>query len=75
MMKIMIDNCLPDLASPSAFAADPSLVWEFYHYRREVMGSKQPNPAHDAIAAFEKRAAAEGRKCVVITQAGATNLA
>ena len=22
-----------DLASPRAFARDPSLVWEFYHYR------------------------------------------
>ncbi|MCO5596305.1 hypothetical protein L7F22_050366 [Adiantum nelumboides] len=23
-----------ELATPEAFAADPSLVWEFYHYRR-----------------------------------------
>ena len=69
-MRKMIENekCIPDLASPSAFSADPSLVWEFYHYRREVMRSKDPNPAHDAIAAFERRARAEGRKCVVITQ-------
>ena len=69
----MIENRLPDLASPSAFAADPSLVWEFYHYRREVMSSKEPNPAHHAIAAFEKRARAEGRKCVVITQGAGFN--
>ena len=34
------------LATPESFAANPSLVWEFYHYRREVMGSKHPNPAH-----------------------------
>ena len=60
--------CPADLASPSAFAADPSLVWEFYHYRREVMLSKDPNAAHAAIAAFEERAAAEGRECVVVTQ-------
>lgn len=33
-----------DLASPSAFARNPSLVWEFYHYRREVMSTKFPNP-------------------------------
>jgi len=25
-----------DLATPGAFYRDPSLVWEFYHYRREV---------------------------------------
>ena len=27
-----------DLATPGAFDRDPSLVWEFYHYRREVKG-------------------------------------
>jgi len=35
---------LQDLASPQAFRINPSLVWEFYHYRREVMRSKDPNP-------------------------------
>jgi len=35
---------LQDLASPDAFQRNPSLVWEFYHYRREVMRSKDPNP-------------------------------
>jgi len=58
----------PDLASPNAFARDPSLVWEFYHYRREVMASKRPNAAHTAIAEFEHRLAAEGRRVAVITQ-------
>ena len=59
-----------DLATPTAFRRDPSLVWEFYHYRREVMLTKAPNPAHEAIAAFEKRIKGDGsgRKCVVITQ-------
>ena len=28
-------NCLP-AATPGAFNEDPSLVWEFYHWRREV---------------------------------------
>lgn len=32
-----------DLATPSAFRSNPSLVWEFYHHRREVMASKLPN--------------------------------
>ena len=57
-----------DLASPGAFRRDPSLVWEFYHYRREVMLEKQPNPAHLAIADLEKRFKSEGKKVVVITQ-------
>ena len=57
-----------DLASPQAFRRDPSLVWEFYHYRREVMLEKQPNPAHIAIAETEKRLKSQGKKVVVITQ-------
>jgi NAD-dependent deacetylase sirtuin 5 len=57
-----------DLATPSAFRRDPSLVWEFYHYRRDVMREKHPNPAHIAIAEAEKRLKAEGKKLVVITQ-------
>jgi NAD-dependent deacetylase sirtuin 5 len=57
-----------DLATPQAFRRDPSLVWEFYHYRREVMLEKQPNAAHLAIAEAEKRLAADGRRLVVITQ-------
>ncbi|KAL7984478.1 hypothetical protein Chor_003048 [Crotalus horridus] len=39
-----------ELATPEAFARNPSRVWEFYHYRRELMMTKQPNPAHLAIA-------------------------
>jgi len=57
-----------DLATPEAFERDPSLVWEFYHYRREVMLSKNPNPAHAAIAEVEARFSAEGKRVVVITQ-------
>eukprot|EP00095_Tigriopus_kingsejongensis_P007345 snap_masked-scaffold589_size129586-processed-gene-0.32 protein:Tk07345 transcript:snap_masked-scaffold589_size129586-processed-gene-0.32-mRNA-1 annotation:"nad-dependent protein deacylase sirtuin- mitochondrial-like" len=57
-----------DLATPQAFRRDPALVWEFYHYRREVMGSKRPNAAHEAIARFEAQCLLEGRHCVVITQ-------
>lgn len=32
-----------DLATPSAFRSNPSLLWEFYHHRRENMASKFPN--------------------------------
>lgn len=57
-----------DLATPEAFSRNPSRVWEFYHYRRELMLSKQPNPAHAAIADCEARLSKQGRKVVVITQ-------
>uniref|UniRef100_A0A8C9M184 NAD-dependent protein deacylase sirtuin-5, mitochondrial n=1 Tax=Panthera tigris altaica TaxID=74533 RepID=A0A8C9M184_PANTA len=57
-----------DLATPQAFARNPSLVWEFYHYRREVMRSKEPNPGHLAIAECEARLRGQGRRLVVITQ-------
>ncbi|KAG8571811.1 hypothetical protein GDO81_011788 [Engystomops pustulosus] len=56
------------LATPEAFARNPSRVWEFYHYRREVMMTKSPNPAHVAIAECESRLRKQGRKVVVITQ-------
>ncbi|XP_028817738.1 NAD-dependent protein deacylase sirtuin-5, mitochondrial isoform X1 [Denticeps clupeoides] len=57
-----------DLATPSAFSRSPSLVWEFYHYRRELVLSKSPNPAHIAIAECEARLKEQGRSVVVITQ-------
>lgn len=57
-----------DLATPEAFARNPSRVWEFYHYRREVMQSKEPNPGHLAIAECEARLHGQGRRVMVITQ-------
>lgn len=57
-----------DLASPNAFAKDPSLVWEFYHYRREVVLTKEPNRAHTVLAELEQKLAKENRKVVIITQ-------
>src|SRR5213594_4870968 len=35
-----------DLATPEAFARDPRLVWEWYNWRRELIATKSPNPAH-----------------------------
>ncbi|XP_043194138.1 NAD-dependent protein deacylase-like isoform X2 [Amphibalanus amphitrite] len=57
-----------NLATPGAFREQPSLVWEFYHYRRHNMASKQPNKAHEAIASLQQRWTAAGRRCRVITQ-------
>ncbi|XP_030737258.1 NAD-dependent protein deacylase sirtuin-5, mitochondrial isoform X3 [Globicephala melas] len=57
-----------DLATPQAFARNPSQVWEFYHYRREVVQSKEPNAGHLAIAECEARLGRQGRRVTVITQ-------
>ncbi|XP_023940792.1 NAD-dependent protein deacylase sirtuin-5, mitochondrial [Bicyclus anynana] len=55
------------LATPEAFHTSPSLVWEFYHYRREVAAKAQPNAGHLAIADYEKKNGAN-KKITVITQ-------
>ena len=44
-----------DLATPEAFARDPRLVWEWYNWRRELIATKSPNPAHYALVDLEKR--------------------
>ncbi len=58
----------PALSSPDTWARDPGLVWEFYHFRRELMGSKSPNPAHFAIADIESRLTAAGAHFHLLTQ-------
>jgi len=44
-----------DLARPDAFQAHPELVWEFYNWRRELVGGCEPNPAHLALAEMERQ--------------------
>ncbi len=43
------------LATPSAFARDPKLVWEWYNWRRSVLADVRPNPGHYALAELERR--------------------
>jgi NAD-dependent deacetylase len=43
-----------DLATPEAFAKNPGLVWEWYHWRQEIILRAQPNPAHIAIVQLER---------------------
>jgi len=42
-----------DLATPQAFARDPSLVWEWYDWRRGLIAKARPNAGHCALAALE----------------------
>ncbi|KAL8670351.1 MAG: hypothetical protein Q9168_005109 [Polycauliona sp. 1 TL-2023] len=38
------------LGTPEAFEKDPSLVWQFYNYRRHMALRANPNKAHIALA-------------------------
>jgi NAD-dependent deacetylase len=42
-----------DLATPQAFRRDPELVWEWYDWRRGVIGACEPNEAHRTLAEME----------------------
>ena len=44
------------LATPEAFARDPSLVWGWYRERRQSIRKAQPNLAHEAIAKLAMQA-------------------
>src|SRR5687767_5304364 len=43
-----------DLATPEAFERDPTLVWEWYDWRRQRIAACQPNAAHHALVALER---------------------
>jgi NAD-dependent deacetylase len=43
-----------DLATPQAFRRDPELVWQWYAWRRSVVGTCQPNAAHRTLAEMER---------------------
>ncbi len=43
-----------ELATPEAFMRDPGLVWEWYEWRRELVGRAEPNPGHAALAELER---------------------
>ncbi len=44
-----------ELATPEAFERDPRLVWEWYAWRRELVGKAAPNSGHEALAELESR--------------------
>ncbi|MBI2313411.1 MAG: NAD-dependent deacylase [Betaproteobacteria bacterium] len=43
-----------ELATPEAFLRDPKLVWEWYEWRRGIVGKARPNPGHVALAEMER---------------------
>ncbi|MGB3477540.1 MAG: NAD-dependent deacylase [bacterium] len=46
-----------DLATPEAFKKDQKMVWEWYHWRQNIISKAEPNPAHYALVALEKKMA------------------
>ena len=44
-----------ELATAEAFVKDPDFVWEFYNERRKQIQEASPNPAHLALADYERR--------------------
>jgi NAD-dependent protein deacetylase/lipoamidase len=44
-----------ELATPAAFDRDALLVWEWYAWRRELVGKARPNRAHEVLAAWSRR--------------------
>lgn len=44
-----------DLATPEAFDRHPATVWEWYRWRRELIGQAEPNAGHRALVALEQR--------------------
>ncbi|MGB2715411.1 MAG: NAD-dependent deacylase [Vicinamibacterales bacterium] len=44
-----------DLATPEAFSRNPTLVWEWYDWRRSLIASCKPNAAHDVLARWSTR--------------------
>ena len=43
------------LATPQAFRTNPSLVWQFYSYRRHMALNVKPNAAHYALAELARK--------------------
>ncbi|MFW9840749.1 MAG: Sir2 family NAD-dependent protein deacetylase, partial [Candidatus Thorarchaeota archaeon] len=44
-----------ELATSSAFARNPNLVWEWYIWRQGLIAECEPNPAHTTLVMWEAR--------------------
>jgi NAD-dependent deacetylase len=44
-----------ELATEEAFRANPSMVWDWYLMRRDLVAKVAPNAGHLAVAAFQQR--------------------
>lgn len=53
-----------ELATVEAFRRAPALVWEWYHWRRQMIAGCEPNAAHRVIAEWSQ----VNPGCTVVTQ-------
>jgi len=53
-----------ELATPSAFARDPIVVWQWYKWRLNIILNADPNPAHLTLAKVEQ----QGLDIAILTQ-------
>lgn len=53
-----------DLATPEAFVRNPTLVWEWYNWRRGLIAQVAPNAGHYAVTELERHT----RQFVLVTQ-------
>ncbi len=59
------NHSIEDVATPSAFTRDPSLVWDFYAARYNQILEVKPNPGHYALKQLEDHL---GDNFLLITQ-------
>lgn len=57
-----------ELATPEAFLANPSLVWDWYTWRRDKVAEANANAGHHALVEIEKACAARKAVFTLITQ-------
>ncbi|KAI5953339.1 hypothetical protein KGF54_002710 [Candida jiufengensis] len=57
-----------DLATPDSFYIDPSLVWQFYSWRRYTSLKAQPNNGHRALINLVDEFKSKNRKVLIISQ-------
>jgi NAD-dependent deacetylase len=43
-----------ELATMDAFLANPTIVWQWYNWRRELIANVKPNPGHLALVQLER---------------------
>lgn len=57
-----------ELATNEAFEKDPEVVWEWYHYRRNLYSKTEPNQGHYALAQLEQFFKKHNRNFTLVTQ-------
>ena len=56
------------LVSIQAFEREPALVWRWHQWWRSQIADKQPNPAHHALAQWQKIAQKNGQNWTLFSQ-------